>query len=256
MTTKTTTIPSPQCVDNLIAVVGCDGTGKSTLTHDLVARLNRQRPTEWRYLGLVSGETGDKIKKLPLIGVWLERRLAKKTEKEQSRRNTAPMAWWVVLTMYAFSLWRRYSLKRICELANNGKLVVVDRFPQAEITGFHYDGPGIGSNRVKAKWARWLAERENRLYQQQANIHPALIIRLDIDIETAWARKPDHSRQELEDKIRVMSQLDFNGSRILDLDARAPYEEVIEKAYQAAREVAAPDSNANKVCSRGGRIEQ
>ncbi len=42
-------------IHGLIAVVGCDGTGKSTLTHDLVKVLGQDGPAVRRYLGLVSG---------------------------------------------------------------------------------------------------------------------------------------------------------------------------------------------------------
>ena len=53
----------------VIAVVGCDGTGKSTITADLLAYLQSKGPAERRYLGLISGEMGDKIKYLPCVGV-------------------------------------------------------------------------------------------------------------------------------------------------------------------------------------------
>lgn len=86
-TVKSTTAPQPNYIPGLIAVVGCDGTGKSTLTNDLVKSLQQHWQTERRYLGLLSGEDGDKIKRLPLVGVWLERRLAAKSSKTQSMKN-------------------------------------------------------------------------------------------------------------------------------------------------------------------------
>lgn len=226
---------SNQTIDNLIAVVGCDGTGKSTLTHDLVRILSKERPTEWRYLGLISGESGEKIKELPLIGPWLERRLAKKSEKEQSMRNKTPVAWASVI-MYGFSLWRKSNLKKVCALANSGTLVISDRYPQTEISGFHFDGPGIGIERAPSGLIHTLAEKEIALYQEMAHTLPRMIIRLDIDIETAYSRKPDHDYTELSDKIEVMQKLHYNGAHIVDIDARAPYNEVLEKALTAIHE--------------------
>lgn len=82
---------TPIVVPRMVAIVGCDGSGKSTITADLIKAMQKIRPTERRYLGLISGEDGDKIKKLPIIGVWLERRLAKKSEKTQSMRSEAPL---------------------------------------------------------------------------------------------------------------------------------------------------------------------
>lgn len=40
-TVKSTTAPQPNYIPGLIAVVGCDGTGKSTLTNDLVKSLQQ-----------------------------------------------------------------------------------------------------------------------------------------------------------------------------------------------------------------------
>ncbi|EHC4923863.1 hypothetical protein OQ311_004371 [Escherichia coli] len=196
-TVNSTTAPQPNYIPGLIAVVGCDGTGKSTLTTDLVKSLQQHWQTERRYLGLLSGEDGDKIKRLPLVGVWLERRLAQ-----------------------------------------SGVLVVSDRFPQAEISGFYYDGPGIGVERATGKISMFLAQRERRLYQQMAQYRPELIIRLGIDIETAISRKPDHDYAELQDKIGVMSTIGYNGTKILEIDSRAPYSEVLEQAQKAVSLVA------------------
>ncbi len=210
-TVKSTTAPQPNYIPGLIAVVGCDGTGKSTLTNDLVKSLQQHWQTERRYLGLLSGEDGDKIKRLPLVGVWLERRLAAKSSKTQSMKTKSP-ALWAAVIMYCF--------------------------PQAEISGFYYDGPGIGVERATGKISRFLAQRERRLYQKMAQYRPELIIRLGIDIDTAISRKPDHDYAELQDKIGVMSTIGYNGTKILEIDSRAPYSEVLEQAQKAVSLVA------------------
>lgn len=176
-TVNSTTAPQPNYIPGLIAVVGCDGTGKSTLTTDLVKSLQQHWQTERRYLGLLSGEDGDKIKRLPLVGVWLERRLAAKSSKTQSMKTKSP-ALWAAVIMYCFSLRRMANLRKVQRLAQSGVLVVSDRFPQAEISGFYYDGPGIGVERATGKISMFLAQRERRLYQQMAQYRPELIIRL------------------------------------------------------------------------------
>lgn len=234
---------SPPPIAGLIAVVGCDGTGKSTLTHDLVKELRQKTPTERRYLGLVSGETGDRIKRLPLVGPRLERRLAAKSERAQNMQNKLP-GFWGALIMYGFSLWRAAHLRRARRLAQSGVLVITDRYPQAEVVGFHYDGPGLGVERSNHWLVRKLASREQRLYQRMAMCRPALVIRLDIDIDTAYARKPDHSVDEMRDKITVMAQLQFNDAPILDLDARAPLADVLEEALRAIIAVTSPPRQA------------
>lgn len=218
----------------LIAVVGCDGTGKSTLTIDLVETLRRTLRVERRYLGLISGEDGDKIKRFPLIGIWLERRLAAKSQQAQDMRNKQPGTF-AALVMYTLSLWRAARLRCAHRLARSGAVVITDRYPQAEISGFHYDGPGLGVERCGRGWRGWLAARELRMYQRMARYQPILVIRLGIDVETACARKPDHSLFELNEKIKVMARLQFSGAPIFELNSRAPYNEVLEQALRATK---------------------
>lgn len=227
---------TPIVIPRMVAIVGCDGSGKSTITADLIKEMQKIRPTERRYLGLISGEDGDKIKKLPIIGVWLERRLAKKSEKTQSMRSEAPPLW-AAFIMYALSCWRSSNFHKAKALAESGVLVIADRYPQAEISGFHYDGPGLGVERVKGWLLKEMAKSEVVIYEKLANYQPELIIRLDIDVETAFARKPDHSYQELSDKISVMRQLTYNGANILDLDSRKPYEEILASVIAAVKAV-------------------
>ena len=231
-----TSTATPIVIPRMVAIVGCDGSGKSTITADLIKEMQKVRPTERRYLGLISGEDGDKIKKLPIIGVWLERRLAKKSEKTQSMRSEAPPLW-AALIMYALSCWRSSNFHKAKALAESGVLVIADRYPQAEISGFHYDGPGLGMERVKGWLLKEMAKKEEVIYHKLATYQPELIIRLDIDADTAFARKPDHDYQELSDKISVMRQLTYNGAKILDLDSRQPYDEVLSQALAAVKAV-------------------
>lgn len=225
----------------VIAVVGCDGTGKSTLTTDLLTYLRDKGLAERRYLGLVSGEMGDKIKHLPLVGIRLERYLAAKAQRAQDMKLKLPGTG-TALVMHLLSMWRATQLRRVIRLSRRGVTVVADRYPQNEIPGFHYDGPGLTADPTHNWLVRKLVIREQRLYQWMARQKPALIIRLNIDADTAHARKPDHNLSELRDKSAVMPRLRFNGAQILDLDARAPYPQVLHAALQGLDSVLAHKS--------------
>jgi thymidylate kinase len=220
----------------VIAVVGCDGTGKSTLTADLLAYLQTQGQAERLYLGLISGEMGDKIKYLPFVGVRLERYLAAKAERAQDMKKK-PAGTLTAIIMHILSMWRVSKVKRVMRLSEQGILVVVDRYPQAEITGFRYDGPGMKASDQDNWLLRYIASRELKLYQWMAQHKPALIIRLNIDAVTAHGRKPDHSMAELQDKIDVMPSLNYNGAKLVEIDARAPYAEVWENTLKAVQAI-------------------
>jgi thymidylate kinase len=215
----------------IVAVVGPDGTGKTTLTHDLVARLRGSVPIERRYMGLVSGETGDKIKRLPLIGVYLERRLAARARRAQDMKKKLP-GLFAAIVMYLFSVWRVAQLKRLIRLSQSGVLVIADRYPQAEIAGFDYDGPGLSASRTSNWLVRKLAMREQKLYEWMAEQKPSLVIRLNIDPDTAFARKSDHPMSELRDKIATMPRIGYNGARVVEIDTRMPYPQVLATALQ------------------------
>ena len=231
--TEPTDLPPP--LAGVIAIVGCDGSGKSRLTNDLLALLQDSGPVERRYLGLVSGESGDKIKDLPLIGVRLERFLAQRAHRAQDMKQKVPGPKTAVV-MHLLSWWRLGQLRKVMRLSQAGVRVIADRFPQAEVAGFRYDGPGFAVASNYSKFMQRLVEREWRLYKRMAKQRPALVIRLEVDAETAHARKPDHEFAELRDKSAVMPLLEFNGARICDINARLEYEKVLEAATAAVRE--------------------
>jgi hypothetical protein len=70
-----------------------------------------------------------------------------------------------------------------------------------------------------------------------ASFVPDLVIRLNVDVETALARKPDHGADLLEAKVAVTPLLKFNGARIVDLDATMPYAEELALAKKAIADV-------------------
>jgi hypothetical protein len=114
---------------------------------------------------------------------------------------------------------------------------VADRYPQAETTGFRYDGPGMKASGQDNWLLRHIAARELKLYQWMAQQKPALIIRLNIDAATAHGRKPDHSMAELQDKIDVMPSLNYNGAKLVEIDARAPYADVWANTLKAVQAI-------------------
>jgi len=225
-------VPPHQVLANVVAVVGCDGSGKSKLTADLVARFGDRRRIKLIYLGQSSGHIGRWIQGLPVIGRPFGRYLLRKAEGAQSRKGAAPDTA-TTLAIYLLSQWRAYKFRRMLALGRRGVVVITDRYPQAEVPGFHFDGPGLGAVNANSWLARTLAARELRLYQWMASHVPALVIRLNIDADTAHARKPEHRMSVLRDKVAVIPTLRFNDACVLDVDGREPYAQVIDKAWNA-----------------------
>ena len=228
-------LPRPHPLPGVIAVTGCDGAGKSTLSEDINTHLHAMRPTQWLYLGQSSGNIAEWIRGLPLIGQPFGRYLVRKANQAHSKKTTAPdLATTVVI--YILSHWRAHKFRRMLKLSRRGVVVVTDRYPQAEVPGFYFDGAGLGAVNADSWLGRKLAAREQRLYQWMASYVPALVIRLNIDADTAHRRKPDHKLSMLQDKVAIIPALKFNGARILDLDGRDPYDQVLAAALHEVSE--------------------
>jgi len=222
----------------LIAVIGCDGSGKSALSVDLLHWIQQEfGPAESHYLGLGSGQIGNRIKTWPLIGSAIERALSKRAGQARTKGSKIPgLA--TALVIYGFSLVRKRRFQRVLNLRRKGFIVVTDRYPQVEVPGF-YDGPGLSAARPDTRLVAALAARERVIYEWMASFVPTLVIRLNVDVETAFARKPDHAIELLEAKVAVTPLLKFNGARIVDIDATMPYAEELALARKAAAEVIA-----------------
>lgn len=231
--------PAPRArPGGVIAVVGCDGAGKSTLVADLHARLAAERPTELVYLGQGSGRVLDRVVGVPLVGRLVGRYLRRRSARahaDDGRPGSPDRV--TALVIHLLSRRRYATFRRVLALHRGGATVITDRYPQAEVPGFYFDGPGLTAGASSSGLVRWLAAREEGLYRRMARDVPALVIRLDIDAATAHARKPDHKLAMLRDKVRVIPTLAFNGAPILALDGRDPYPEVLRAALGAVRAV-------------------
>lgn len=233
---RPTTSSSHKKLPFVIAVTGCDGAGKSTLSKDLQALLASSVPVEWLYLGQSSGNIARWVETLPLVGFPLKRYLKNKAERAQGEKAHTPGVV-TMLVIFILSQWRAHKFRRMLRFNRRSVVVVTDRYPQAEVPGFHFDGAGLGAVNTHTWLGRTLAAREKRLYQWMASHIPALIIRLNIDADTAHFRKPDHKLSILQDKVAILPELRFNGAQILDLDGRDPYDQVLDTALRTAKQV-------------------
>ena len=223
-------LPDEAPVAPLIAVVGSDGSGKSTLAADILAHIRKSRPAEMGYLGLGSGEQGRAIGRWPLIGGPLQRYLEGIADRLRDPEATIPG---VLAGRYAMrrSRKRRARFDALLERRRQGVTIVTDRYPQLEVPGLH-DGPILAGKTGDAR-IKELQHRERALYAGMAIWVPTLVIRLNIDVDTVMARKPDHDRSLIEQKVATVPQLKFNGAPIVDLDATMPYEDELALAQAA-----------------------
>lgn len=208
----------------LVSLVGCDGSGKSSISQSLVQHFSETRPTVYGYLGLGSGDLGRRIGALPLIGPALEKKLNGKAKKARTKGEKMP-GLMTGLVLFVFSLVRLKRFLRVRRAVEKGFLVVTDRYPQMEIPG-QCDGPGLSAAYSSNPLIRFLAWLERGIYRRIVAFRPDLVIRLNVDAETAHGRKPDHDLEALRIKAELMPQLNFNHAPLVEVDARQSYEAV------------------------------
>jgi hypothetical protein len=196
------------------------------------------RPTAHIYLGLGSGPIGQRIAAWPIIGPLLGRFIGKKADRTRDPKDRIP-GLITALVVYGFSTRRKARFDAMMALRARGVLVITDRYPQVAVPGF-YDGPGLSAARAEGALVRWLAAREAAIYAAMAAHRPTLVLRLNVDADTALARKPEHGRALVEQKIAVTPHLTFGGAPIADIDATMDYAAEIRLARQLIDQAITP----------------
>ena len=220
----------------LIAIIGCDGSGKSTVSDELVTWVSRYAPARSAHLGKQQGNTGRSLGRLPVVGGVFGRYIESKAARVRKGRTVkrAPDTF-PALVMYAFTLRRVRRFQRMMKLRRRGVIVVADRYPQLDIPSA-FDGPDMDIEAAGNDFVRWLARREYRAFKWMTSYVPDLVFRLSVDLDVACARKPDHKREALARKMDFVPRFTLGGARIVDIDANQPLEQVVQAVRAAASE--------------------
>ena len=220
----------------VVAVVGADGSGKSTLSRALAHAFARRPDAVHVYFG--SGDGPSSRLRWPLRQarrVVLGRKGASPARQGAKARHptafrTGRAAWALALAQE-----KRAKLRGVARARARGAMVVCDRYPQAQFPGTN-DGPllhGWATSRSRVK--RALAAWEARPYELADRTPPDLVLRLQVDQTTAGERRPGHGQDYLSTRLRVVEQLAFPGATfgVVELDATRPYATVLATARKA-----------------------
>ena len=224
----------PEAGGGVIAVVGGDGAGKSTLVRGLAGWLNGPFDTRVVHMGkprrspatvLVKG--GVLVaRRVGLLPHWLPNY---PTPAEHGDRFPGhPWVLWQLVTASD----RRRQHRRVRRLAGRGLLVVCDRFPLDQVTLM--DG-------ARTRWvpieglpplARRLVDAEQRAYASIAP--PDLLLVLRVDPDTAVARKRGVDPADfVRPRSAEVFTADWGTTGAVVLDASRPAEDVLAEARAA-----------------------
>jgi thymidylate kinase len=217
----------------MIAVIGCDGSGKSTVSERIVVWANEYGPAATAHLGKQAGNVGRALTDLPLVGNRIGRLIGHKKHslREPAAKNKTPGIL-AALVASVFTLRRVLRFRRMLSLRRQGFIVITDRFPQLDVPN-GFDGPVLSEAAQGSFFVRWLARQERAAFEWMTSYRPDLVVRLNIDLETACARKPDHVPRKLQRKIEVAPLLTFGGAPIVEIDSAQPLEQVLAEVREA-----------------------
>lgn len=214
----------------MVAVIGSDGSGKSTVSRSLETWLRYKLDVHLLYMGSGDGRAG--------VINGLRRRisaLAGKKRKEGRVQPLPPPAKPVSFAGKTYRLLDYLLLRRKLRLlrlgrrlADQGSVILLDRYPQHQFPAVS-DGPRQQDGRGFA----WAAAAERKLFNEAARLGPDLVLKLRIDPETAQRRKPDHDLQTIRRKCAITELLEFPRAVTIDIDAALSPEAVVGAAKRA-----------------------
>jgi hypothetical protein len=230
----------------VIVLLGADGAGKSTLVKTLVTWLGVKLDVLPIYFG--SGDGPSAVYRLPMKIAYRflipflgprpeppnpgnpEQRAPSSWELARSRLRAAARVPWAI----ALSCEKRGKLRRLIRARNLGMIVVCDRYPQSQFSGFS-DGPLLAHWRDHPFFlCRALAAWEARPYVEAALNPPDVVLKLSVTPEVAQARRPEMNLAELRRRVRAVQDLHFPPcAHVLDLNADAPFHIVTLQAKEA-----------------------
>ncbi len=216
----------------IIAIIGCDGSGKTTVCQELERWLNTIHPTKLCHLGRQTGNIRRRLIKFPFIGKKLDKNITKTNKKAKSTEGPKGL---LALGIFIMSLRRVYRFYKMLSLRKQGFYILTDRFPQVSVIG-GLDGPDLTTKNPTSPMTKFLTKIENMLYHWMISHTPNLVIRLNVTVETAKKRKPDHRIESMIKKINTLQQLTYNGAPIVDIDNN---KQSVENTIQQAKEVIA-----------------
>jgi thymidylate kinase len=223
-----------------LAVVGADGSGKSTITHAVARWLSWKLEVRVYYMGSKAPSRRSRCMYVAFRALRRGHRTVSQRLMPGSRVAQAlGEARDVMLALHCLAIGRdrarRYGSGRRDAVA--GRVVIFDRFPTESLSSRRehrlLDGPQISSalGESMGRVTRALASAEERMYRRFKL--PDCLVVLQVTPKMSAARKPDHRHDVLVAKSRAAGELatlaEASGLpvNVIRIDANRPFDDVL-----------------------------
>lgn len=224
----------------IIALVGSDGAGKSTIISSLEKSLKKKLDVYNVYLG--SGDGQSSFLRAPLQIVkkfikFISNNKIVNQDKQKKDTNFRNLTFAKVIWALTLALEKKKKLKQVWKAKARGMIVICDRYPQTEVLGIN-DGPLLFSwINSKKKIKRNLAEWEIQIYRLAESYKPDILIKLMVEPEVAIMRKPDEDLNNIKQKVDIIKRINIPAKKTVEIDATMPLERVLENAYSEVSKI-------------------
>ena len=223
----------------VVAVLGCDGAGKSTTLSYMKKEFGKKIDVVSIYYG--SGDGSSSLIRRPMKAVAGKvggKGLGHSVEAEYSEHKKISFK----SRMYSLAkiIWavtwakeKRSKQRKMVKARANGLLVLTDRNPQSDFPGAS-DGPLLSRYQQGKGILKRISDWEKHIYERFSVNGPDLAIKLIVPTETAIMRKPEMTAEEIENKKRIVMGMNIS-DRTEVIDTSAPFEitraEVMSKIW-------------------------
>ena len=193
----------------VVAILGCDGAGKSTTLSYIKREFNKKLDVVSIYFG--SGDGSSSLLRKPMklvarrvggkgVGHAVEKEYAenKKVSLKSRLYSAAKVLWAVTLAKE-----KKTKQRQMVKARNNGLLVLTDRYPQSNMPGAS-DGPLLSRYQEGHGLLKRISDWEHKIYESFSVNPPDLTIKLMVPTDVAIARKPEMTAEEIENKKSIV----------------------------------------------------
>ena len=210
----------------IIAFIGQDGAGKSTVTNEIADWLSWKLDARRFYLG-----SGDHYKS------WQKFFLSYIEKKNIKKKRIG----YIVYALLTISNYKKIAktyyriTKKAERYSQKGGIALFDRYPQIIFEGRN-DGPKIRTTLKKIKKSSLIyrfiehsAKIEEKYIRNAIKIKPDLVFKLMLSPEESIRRKPEESLEEVKIKHNIIEKWDFTNVPTYQIDAAQDYAEEIKE---------------------------
>jgi len=222
----------------IVAVLGADGSGKSTQVKKIKHALSKKMDAKYVYLGAGNGPASwHRLIVQSFFNIY-KNLISKKHARTKTKLknvieknvNANPSFLKLILAVSLASE-KKSKLNQVKKAKERGAIVITDRYPQVQNIGFN-DGPIVPRADENSSFIKiYITSYIYRCYNYSSIIKPDLVVKLVGDPAELYLRRSDEmSKEDIAFKQEGVVGLDFDKTtKVLEVDACFSKEEVTKK---------------------------